>query len=150
VDLVSLAHEVPFPPETFDTVLSASMLEHDPYWERSIKKMVETLKPDGLLGISWGAARNTPHEFATAPDGEFHALKAGLVLSLLKNLDIYIHEFQYERSITEQVKDDPSFTVHRLEDPEYGLGTVVLVAFKDKKYATGEQLINPLQEWDVP
>jgi len=149
VDFVSLAHEVPFIPETFDTVVSASMLEHDPYWKQSVAKMVEVLKPDGLLAISWGAALNTPHEFATAPDGEFHALKAGHVLSVLNDLGLYIHEFQYERSITEGVMDDPLFTVHRLKDPMYGMGTVVLVAFKDKKYATGERLFDPIQEWDM-
>jgi len=44
-DLLSLAHEVSFEPETFDTVVSASMLEHDPHWEKSLFKMVEILKP---------------------------------------------------------------------------------------------------------
>lgn len=147
VDIVSLAHEVDFPPETFDLVVSASMLEHDPYWKQSITKMVEVLKPDGLLAISWGAARNLPHYLETAPDGKFHALKAGLVLWLLGELGMYVHEFQYDRTITETMADE-EFASARLGNKLYGLGEVVLVAFKDKAYAIGEQLIDPLQDVD--
>ena len=99
VDVVSLAHKAPFSPRSFDTVVSASMLEHDPYWRESIAKMVEVMKPDGLLVLSWGAALNSPHEYQTAPDSKFHALPAGKVLSLLKELGVRVHEFQYEANI---------------------------------------------------
>jgi len=94
VDHVSLAHEVDLEP--FDTVLSASMLEHDPYWEQSITRMVELLKPGGLLALSWGAALNPHHCPAEAPDGKFHPLKAGLVLELLGALGIAVRMFAYE------------------------------------------------------
>ncbi len=40
VDVVSLAHEYN-PGHQFDSVLSASMLEHDPYWDKSITNMVK-------------------------------------------------------------------------------------------------------------
>jgi SAM-dependent methyltransferase len=148
VDLVSLAHEVLFPPETFDTVLSASMLEHDPYWEWSIGKMIEVMKPDGILAISWGAAKNPPHHFETAPDGKFHALRAGLVLDLLQKFSLYIHEFQYERSICFASGDDEFINIHAKPNPAYGMGEVILVAFKDKMYASGEQMIEPLIDED--
>jgi SAM-dependent methyltransferase len=94
VDHVSLAHEVDLEP--FDTVVSASMLEHDPFWRHSITKMVELLKPGGLLALTWGAAGNPHHCAAEAPDGEFHPLKAGLVLTRLRELDMVIRLFAYE------------------------------------------------------
>jgi len=148
VDLVCFAHEVPFEPETFDTVLSASMLEHDLYWEKSLAKMVEVMKRDGILAISWGASRNPPHNFETAPDGQFHALKAGLVLNLLQKLGLYIHEFQYERSICFASGDEEFINIHARPNPMYGMGETVLVAFKDKQNAVGEQVMESLIEED--
>jgi len=151
VDIVSLAHEVQFGPEEFDTVLSASMLEHDPYWERSLAKMVQVMKKDGILAISWGAARNPLHHLEMAPDGKFHALKAGLVLNALESLGLYIHQFQYERTICLASGDEwfithPSHMVR--ENLMYGMGEVVLVAFKDKENAAGERIVEPLIDED--
>ena len=119
VEMVCLAHDAPFAPESIDTILSASMLEHDPYWEKSLAKMVEILRPDGLLALSWGAARNAVHDVATAPDYQFHALKAGLAIAHLERLGVHIQEFQYEQTIQGHV------------DGNSGLGEVVLVGFKD-------------------
>lgn len=140
VDIKSFAHEVNFEPETFDTVASASMLEHDIYWDKSIRKMVELLKEDGILMVSWGAALNPPHMPKGSVDGEYHSLKAKKVIKLLEELGMYIHEFQYERSILEAKGD--------FMREGQGLGEVVLVAFKDKKYAIGEQLIDPFLDED--
>lgn len=148
VDLVSLTHEVPFKPEAFDTVLSASMLEHDPYWERSLEKMVEVLKKDGLFAISWGAARNPVHHLKMAPDGKFHPLKAGLVIQLLEKLGMYIHEFQYQRTICLESGDEEFIKSHLEGKVMYGMGEVVLVGFKDKAYAVGEQVIESLIDED--
>jgi len=149
VDLVSLAHEVPFGPETFDTVLSASMLEHDPYWEISLIKMAEVMKRDGILIVTWGAARNPAHHYEVAPDGKFHALKAGLVLRALNDIGLYIHQFQYERTICLANNDEEFIVSHGVrENPMYGKGEVVLVAFKDKQNAVGEQIIEPLIDED--
>jgi len=141
VDIVSLAHEAPFAPESFDTVVSASMLEHDPFWDKSIRKMVEVLKPDGILILSWGAMKNVPHCLATAPDGKFHALKPTLVLNLLEAIGVYVHEFQYERSILEAAKGS-------INNKQRGLGEVALVAFKDRAYATGKSIHEAFQPED--
>jgi 2-polyprenyl-3-methyl-5-hydroxy-6-metoxy-1,4-benzoquinol methylase len=100
VDVVCLAHEFPAD-RRFDTVLSASMLEHDPYWEKSLEKMVEVLKDDGMLFISWGAYFNGTHEEDMAPDGKFHALPAGYVLKKIAALGMNIIEFKYENNIHE-------------------------------------------------
>jgi SAM-dependent methyltransferase len=94
VDHVSLAHEVELPP--FDTVVSASMLEHDPYWNMSLTRMADLLRPGGLFALSWGAAGNPHHCAAEAPDGEFHPLPARYVLDKLRDLGICVRLFAYE------------------------------------------------------
>lgn len=38
-----------FSVQKFDTVISCEMLEHDFYWQRSLKKMYNILKPNGIL-----------------------------------------------------------------------------------------------------
>jgi SAM-dependent methyltransferase len=136
VDMVVLAQDMVFD-EQFNTIISASMLEHDPYWEASLTNMVKCLRDDGGLFLSWGAALNAPHELHTAPDGKFHALPAGRVIDLLRKLGMYIHDFRYEASM-------PSRQVL----PAKGHGEVVLVAFKDKQYALGEAVMAPLGEKD--
>lgn len=98
VDVVSLAHEYKSD-KSFDAVLSASMLEHDPFWSDSITNMVSFMKNNSILILSWGSALNTPHYYHVAPDGKFHSLKAGLVINLLQELGLNIHEFVYESTI---------------------------------------------------
>ena len=134
VDLVSLTHEAPFGPASFDTIASASMLEHDPYWRESLGKMYAMLKPDGLMALSWGAMRNNPHEFATAPDGLFHALAAGKVIDALRTLGLHIQEFEYERNILRAAG----------EDNGSGEGEVVLVGFKDASLIREPATLDPL------
>jgi hypothetical protein len=51
VDVVSLVHDLP-EDEKYDVVISASMLEHDPYWDRSVEKMVKILNDLGS-GQEW-------------------------------------------------------------------------------------------------
>lgn len=143
VDVVSLAHEIEFDHQ-FDVVISASMLEHDPHWNKSISKMVEYLKEDGILLLSWGAALNPPHEHETADDCQFHSLPAYKVLELLKELGLYTHEFRYEglqfpELCTKRIKNT---IVHS------GMGEVCLVAFKDQKYAVGERHIDKMVRED--
>lgn len=131
VDVVSFAHEFKCDGK-FDVVISASMLEHDPHWCQSIQRMVEVLSNNGILLLSWGAARNAEHEHDTACDGEFHALPAGKVLTLLANEGIYVHEFLYESQFGKS------------ELPSGGDGEVCLVAFKNPIQAVGLQSIAPL------
>lgn len=51
VDVVSKAHEFK-PRKKADVVISTEMLEHDMYWEQSMKNMVSRLKKGGLLVIT--------------------------------------------------------------------------------------------------
>lgn len=150
VDLISLAHEVSFAPETFDTVVSASMLEHDPHWMKSLNKMVSVMKHDGIFVISWGAALNGAHGFDEAPDGRFHSLKAGYVIDLLELLGMYIHEFQYERTLLLESHGPETAGLVGLARTPLGMGEAVLVAFKDEKFAIGNKIIESLWEVDKP
>jgi len=142
VDLICLAHDAPFAPESVDTVVSASMLEHDPYWEKSLSKMAEVMKPSGFMAVSWGAALNCPHFVPSAPDGKFHALRAGLVLNYLEKIGIYVHEFYYEEI----------FLIKNNEKDRVGAvpaGAVALIAFKDRSLAVGKREISPLIPEDM-
>lgn len=142
VDLVCLAHEVPFGPESIDTVVSASMLEHDPYWEKSLSKMAGVMKPDGFMGISWGSALNLAHYLETAPDGKFHALRVGLVLNYLEKIGIHVHEFRYEEDFL--LGGDMEGRAELVPS-----GAVALIAFKDKNLAVGNRIIDALIPQDM-
>lgn len=67
VDVVSLVHELGHKvlsgecDEAYDTIVSAEMLEHDEHHVKSIKRMVEMLKPGGLLVISAAGVGRAPH-----------------------------------------------------------------------------------------
>jgi SAM-dependent methyltransferase len=52
VDIVSIAHEYDKEDESYDVVCSFSQLEHDMYWEKTLKKMVELTRPGGLIFFS--------------------------------------------------------------------------------------------------
>lgn len=96
VDVVSFAHDVDFDPGSVDTVVSASMLEHDPYWERSVEKMAEVLKPDGALFITWGSMTNAVHTLKASPLKQFHPLKCGLLIRKFEDLCMGVQSFEYE------------------------------------------------------
>jgi SAM-dependent methyltransferase len=65
VDVVGKVHE--FWPAgaradfTYDTIVSAEMLEHDPYWRESLRRMYALLKPHGLLAISCAGPGRPEH-----------------------------------------------------------------------------------------
>lgn len=143
VDVVSLVHELPANYDgQFNTVASSSMLEHDPYWGKSIFKMVKMMREDGILLLSWGSQKNPSHCLDHADDGCFHALASGKVLWALNDLGIYVHESSYE---TRFGKDRTEWVSPNGEGESY------IVGFKDQKYAIGERYIEPLQpEDDIP
>jgi len=137
VDIVSLAHDMKFD-TPFDAVVSASMLEHDPYWKQSLETMIQYIKPDGILMLSWGAALNAEHHNETAPDGKFHALPASWVVNLLDKNNMYIERFVYERQIAFEHKT-----------PLQGFGEVGLVAFINSKNGIGVPLLSHYIEQDM-
>jgi len=76
VDVVSAANKYVVTTPSYDTVISGEMLEHDEYWELSLKKMYEILLPNGLIVLSCagpgrpehGTRRTDGHLYGTTQD----------------------------------------------------------------------------------
>jgi SAM-dependent methyltransferase len=76
VHIVSIAHEYETV-ELFDVVLSTNALEHDMYWQKTLARMFNLLKPGGLMFFSvansWfehGTRMTTPSESGTSQMGK--------------------------------------------------------------------------------
>lgn len=146
VDVVGLAHKVKFDFRA-KAILSASMLEHDPYWEKSLDNMINHLSPEGILVLTWGSAKNSVHYLEEAPDGKFHCLKAEKVINYLvgRNLKIYISIYDGELYKLIENKDD----LKRLKYVRKydGFGEFNLVAFNSTNELEGG-FITILQDED--
>lgn len=78
VDMVASTHAAPFPDDTFHTVISTEMLEHDPNPRRSIEEAARLLKPGGLLLLT---CRGNGFSYHCPPDyWRFHREGVGLLL----------------------------------------------------------------------
>lgn len=126
VDVVCLAHDMDFP-EPFDVVVSGQMLEHDPYWDRSINKMIDLLKPDGLLFLSWGPAHAHTETGDWAPDGAFHPLPARKVVDLVRSRGLNIQMACYESQIPGAPANGDNYFVVVAGKPQTRLSEETLV-----------------------
>ena len=61
VDVVCRAHLLPYRPGTFDCVISTEALEHDQWWELTLRKSVELLRPGGLYVMTCAAPSRPEH-----------------------------------------------------------------------------------------
>jgi len=52
VDVICKTHEHDVPDNTYDTIISTEMFEHDPWWKKSIVNMIRMLKTGGFLLIT--------------------------------------------------------------------------------------------------
>ena len=73
VSVISLAHAYDPGDTRFDTIVSTSMLEHDPHWDRSLRNMVRLLRPGGSMILTCAGPGFHKHELETAPSGDGHA-----------------------------------------------------------------------------
>lgn len=64
VDFVVAAKDTEFEPSYFDTLISFSMVEHDPDWRESLAHNFQWLRSGGLFAMCWGGEGNLRH----APD----------------------------------------------------------------------------------
>lgn len=76
VDVVSIAHKY-HPDRQFDIVCSTSALEHDMYWKKTLRRMVELTNPGGLMWFSccytWpehGTKKTSPEQSLTTQISE--------------------------------------------------------------------------------
>jgi GT2 family glycosyltransferase/SAM-dependent methyltransferase len=80
VDVVCLAHE--FTPTEdggrrtedggafFDLAVSTEMLEHDPFWRASLRRMIEVVRPGGCVVVTCAGPERPAHEVGCAPAAE--------------------------------------------------------------------------------
>lgn len=61
VDVVSRIHEYPAQDESFDIVISTECLEHDEFYEQSLKNMLRVLKPGGILVLTCATIGRREH-----------------------------------------------------------------------------------------
>jgi SAM-dependent methyltransferase len=72
VDVLATSWDIPFNRNTFDVVVSTSMLEHDRYFWRTLQNVSWVLKPGGyfiLTTVSWGFfEHDKPDYYRFLPD----------------------------------------------------------------------------------
>lgn len=61
VDIACPCHELPFPPSSFDIVISSECLEHDMHWERTLRKVCELLRPGGVFVMTCASTGRAEH-----------------------------------------------------------------------------------------
>ncbi len=69
VDIVGWVHELPVL-QPFDVVVSTEMLEHDPFVERSLRRMYDQLRQGGLLILTCAAPGRAEHGTAKNLPGD--------------------------------------------------------------------------------
>ena len=73
VGYVSLVHEYREKPDGyFDIVISTEMFEHDPYWQKSLTRMLELLRPDGSMMVTMAIEDRDPHELDCSPRSNYY------------------------------------------------------------------------------
>jgi len=61
VDLICKGHEIPYQPETFETIISTEALEHDMYYPQTLRKIIELLKSGGLFLFTCATTGRAEH-----------------------------------------------------------------------------------------
>jgi predicted methyltransferase len=112
VDVVSIAHE--FDDKPFDVVLSTNSFEHDMYYEQSIRRMFELLKPSGLMFFccssghkTHGTKRKSPWASGTTQIGneEWASYYRNLKIKDISKI------FDFEKEFTEFTLEDKQMDV---------------------------------------
>jgi GT2 family glycosyltransferase len=63
-----LAHEFGIDGEGYDLAVSTEMLEHDPFWQRSLRRMIEVTAPGGGVVVTCAGPGRPAHEVGCAPE----------------------------------------------------------------------------------
>jgi len=61
VDIVCQGHELPYPNESFDVVISCECFEHDKHWEKTFQKMIDLVRKGGLVIFSCATIGRAEH-----------------------------------------------------------------------------------------
>ncbi len=107
VTVISKAHEYDAPPQSFDVVISTNQLEHDMYWAKTLEKMYELLKPNGLMIIQ--VPHNRP-EHGTVKNGAADSLTTQIEDEFWGN---WYHNFTIEE-LTPFLDSEKKFSLHEI------------------------------------
>lgn len=61
VDLVYKTSELPFYDPTFDTIVSSNCFQHDPDYKESLRKLIQILRPGGILAFTCATTGKPEH-----------------------------------------------------------------------------------------
>ena len=95
VDIVVEAKNTVFARDYFDTLISMSMVEHDPDWRESLSHNFPWLRKGGLFVLCWGGegnCRHAPEPWAPVPLAEMTAFLQEMPL---RDLDIFFEGDRY-------------------------------------------------------
>lgn len=90
VTIVSKTSELPFANEHFDTIISTECFEHDPDWVKSIQKIIDMLRPNGLFCFTCASTGRNEHGTRRANPGDSYAVMGNVEvwMDYYKNLTI--------------------------------------------------------------
>ena len=90
VTIVSRTKDLPFPDNTFDTIISTECFEHDPEYQQSFQKIYQMLKPGGLFCFTCASIGRPEHGTRrTSPADSYGTL--GMIVDMqdyYKNLTV--------------------------------------------------------------
>jgi SAM-dependent methyltransferase len=89
VDVVGVAHEqIPLHIDApVDVMVTTEMLEHDPFWQATLREAVRVLRPGGLLLLSCASTRRAPHHLDDSPvPGHYEGLDPDTIVAHLHSL----------------------------------------------------------------
>lgn len=87
VDAVGVAHElVPLHcTEPVDVVVTTEMLEHDPYWPKTLQAARKALRPGGLFMLSCASPKRSAHHLEDSPvPGYYGGRSPGEIMEILR------------------------------------------------------------------
>lgn len=129
VDVVEKFHETKLEVRHFDTLISYSSWEHDPYWIRSISHNLEFLKFGGLIVFNWAGRDSSPHGLFYSADIEGEPTGAVTGTDKLTG-DEPVGKY-YPKDIVEMEDFLKTLGVKILESGELERGTVYVVGQKN-------------------
>lgn len=77
VSIVSKTKDLPFAPDTFDTIISTECFEHDVEWRASIAKVTSMLKRGGLFAFTCASTGRPEHGTRRTSPQDSYSIKLG-------------------------------------------------------------------------
>ena len=101
VDVVGICHEFETDEKDIDIVVSTEMLEHDPYWKKTLHKAADLIRPGGLLVFTCAGPSRPPHNHDDSPvAGYYENRSAQDVEDVLEEIcDWDLLETSYDRGV---------------------------------------------------